>query len=319
MNVVKRLRSKIYATNPINNWDANISGILYNLFKTCVFQLLGKLVKDKTLKVFIADNGWINIPPEHALPRIKWEHPKYDTVLFRLTKNLSKYFDDLHVMDIGANIGDTAISMLNYGNAKRVICIEPCNYFYKILLINTKEYNIDVINCFINDDTDKNLQISEDSRGNAIAEEKNHKIGTTLVRTLDDVFYSLESNKRKKIRFIKIDVEGYDLNVIKSGSKVILKERPIVFFEIHSYLIKNNTSKNILDIISILNSNELFNLYLYDGWGTFIDFIDIRNKNDLNFMTRIYQYSSNTKDIWFDCIAVQDDNLRYIDELIIKI
>jgi len=313
MKIIKRIRSKLFTTDPINNWDANILDHLSDLLKTCIFQLLGKLVKDKTLKVFISNNGWVHLPPEHALPKIKWEHPRYDTVLFKITKNLSKYFNDLHVIDIGANIGDTAISMLNYGNAKKVICIEPCNYFYKILLKNGKDYNLEISNCFINDNIDINLQISDDSRGNAVAEEKSQLSNTTLVRTLDDVFYTIEPRKRKKIKLIKIDVEGYDINVINSGTKFILNERPIIFFELYSFLIKKKTGKKIQDILSILKTNEMFNLYLYDGWGTFVDFIDIRKNDDINFINRIFKYSEKTPDIWFDCIAVQDENLKYFN------
>ena len=34
----------------------------------------------------------------------------------------------------------------------------------------------------------------------------------------------------KKIDFVKIDVDGYELDVLKSGKKIITKSKPIIYF-----------------------------------------------------------------------------------------
>ena len=43
-------------------------------------------------------------------------------------------------------------------------------------------------------------------------------------------------NKIKKIDFIKLDVDGHELDVLKSGEKEIKKKKPIIFMEIAPYL-----------------------------------------------------------------------------------
>ena len=42
--------------------------------------------------------------------------------------------------------------------------------------------------------------------------------------------------KIKKIDFIKLDVDGHELDVLKSGSKFFKKNKPIIFIEIAPYL-----------------------------------------------------------------------------------
>ena len=42
--------------------------------------------------------------------------------------------------------------------------------------------------------------------------------------------------KIKKVDFIKLDVDGHELDVLKSGEKFFIKNKPIIFIEIAPYL-----------------------------------------------------------------------------------
>ena len=56
---------------------------------------------------------------------------------------------------------------------------------------------------------------------------------------------------KKKIDFIKIDVDGYEMEVLKSGQKIIKKHKPLIYFEFAPYLYKEfgYTAKNLIDFI----------------------------------------------------------------------
>ena len=68
---------------------------------------------------------------------------------------------------------------------------------------------------------------------------------------------TLDSLKLEKVNFIKIDVEGQELNVIKGGVKTITKNKPIIFFEcwdINSHHWNNipNTHNELMEYIKSL-------------------------------------------------------------------
>lgn len=90
MNLKKRIRSKIYSTDPYADWDANLKSIFIHFVKLFLFKSLSICNKDKSLLVFVSNCGWINIPSEHALPKIKHEHPNYDSILPKFTKHGSR-------------------------------------------------------------------------------------------------------------------------------------------------------------------------------------------------------------------------------------
>tara|TARA_Y100001933_G_scaffold235893_1_gene257389 strand:- start:520 stop:1491 length:972 start_codon:yes stop_codon:yes gene_type:complete len=318
MNFTKRIRSKLYSSDPCANWQGDLILISIHFIKLIFFKLLSLFSSDKTILAFVSNCGWIHIPPEHALPKIKNDHPSYDSILPKFTNHLSNYFKDLLVLDIGANIGDTAITLINKGGVDKVICVEPCLHFYEILCKNKSLYNLETINCFINNDTNHKLYIKEDDRGNAMISKSSptdHK-NNCDVKTIDDIYYSLCSKSKNNLKLIKIDVEGYDINALQSAKETIAKTQCSVFFEIYPYLIKNNTKKTSFDITALLEELCLYHLCIFDGWGTLISLFDIRTKDFKFVFNKLYNYSSKTMDIWFDGLAVNDENKSILNSFI---
>ena len=89
--------------------------------------------------------------------------------------------------------------------------------------------------------------------------------------TLDDY---VELKKIKNVDFIKLDVDGYELNVLKSGEK-FLKSRPPIFMELAPYLY-NEHGYSFEDLINFLKSYD-YNFYNIKNYKKII-----LNKNFLN-------------------------------------
>ena len=49
---------------------------------------------------------------------------------------------------------------------------------------------------------------------------------------------NLLKRNKKRVRLIKIDVDGYELEVLKSAEKTLEKNKPIIYFELAPYLYK---------------------------------------------------------------------------------
>lgn len=145
-------------------------------------------------------------------------------------------------LDIGANIGSVSLPLAKLFNNCKIYSIEPTNYAFKKLeknLSNNRELKnkISLNQLFITNNKkpkkvwsswglDKKGKVHEKHRG------KLKKIKNSYI-SLDKFLKKL---KIDKVDFIKLDVDGYELDVLKSGSKFFKKNKPIIFIEIAPYL-----------------------------------------------------------------------------------
>ena len=153
--------------------------------------------------------------------------------------NLIKYAetflnDNSIILDIGANIGTWSIPLAIKN--RTVHSFEPYDSsFYSLcgnIFINNKEHNIYPHHSALIDDINKKTTM--------YLPEKANMGGCKLIETKDDdnntnlhryKLLTLDSLKLEKLDFIKLDVEGQELNVIKGGVKTIMKNKPVIFFE----------------------------------------------------------------------------------------
>jgi len=140
-------------------------------------------------------------------------------------------------LDIGANKGDYSRYLLNNSNTK-VIAFEPLPFLKKDLLKLQNKFKERFVffnfglgnvkkNDFIYYDK-KNLQWANfNSEVNKIDYLKNNKKKIKLkIEKLDDVLKKNRKLFSKKINLIKIDTEGYELEVLQGSKNVIKKLKP---------------------------------------------------------------------------------------------
>lgn len=160
------------------------------------------------------------------------------------------------IFDVGANIGQSAKVYRSHFPSSEIHCFEPIADTYELLLEGTKNLNatchklalgsqnmdteikIDIHNCdsVMNSLVDKN----QDER---ISEFKTEQVN---VVTLADF---CKSNNVQHIDYLKIDTEGFDLEVLKGGEGLL--------------------EKNAIDLISTEVSMNSYNTY-------HVDFIKIK-------------------------------------------
>ena len=168
--------------------------------------------------------------------------------LFELVKS------DMVIIDVGVNIGTTILKFAKYAENGKVIGFEPDIEMYakakkNIALNNFK--NILLIDKGLGNETMrlKLYRVHENNPGmNRILDsgqiDCNYDFTEIEVIKLDDF---TRDNNIEKIDLIKIDVEGYEFNVIQGGIEVLKKMRPIFFVElVDRNLRENNTSEEQL-------------------------------------------------------------------------
>lgn len=125
------------------------------------------------------------------------------------------------VIDVGANYGDTAIWWSKtYGS--KVIAFEPLIDVYRELNENIKLNNADVV--AYNVAVGNGEEIKGNTSGNMFSLGGDTKVKTVK---LDD--YSFD-----KVDLLKIDVEGFEFEVLQGAKNMISKYEPKIILETHS-------------------------------------------------------------------------------------
>jgi len=201
-------------------------------------------------KITIGDRKII-LPPEHPLSMYNSLYKEYDKFLPKIIENIKH---NESIIDIGANVGDTLFRLVNINTKPNYYSIEGDEYFFKYLKKNKEllEENIQYKVTLINELVGKNLvgNLTETfNPGSRSLVESNEG---TKTKTLDEIIINY---KIVNIKLIKVDVDGYDYNVLFSAMNEIKKNKPDLFFE---YM-----NLNKVDYIELIE--ELFKIG-YSNW-----------------------------------------------------
>lgn len=151
---------------------------------------------------------------------------------------LKGVFQDTVVLDIGANIGNHSLYFAKECGAKKIYSFEPVPETFRILQKNVEINDLSEVITPVNagvgaKNTRAGIQsFMEEDFGKSIIEYKDE--GEINVVSLDQMGIN------EKVGFIKIDVEGFELEVFKGAEKLIRRDKPIIFCEIWpSYFIEH--------------------------------------------------------------------------------
>ncbi len=153
------------------------------------------------------------------------------------TKFLKKIIKPGHiVLDVGANMGWYSIHFSKWvGQSGKIFAFEPVPEIYEELTSNINLnfcQNIIVFNCALGNQNESVLFNVSDFEGGSGASSENLKFGKEIKvskRKLDDV---MNEQNLDNIDFLKIDIEGGELNMLKGAEKLIEKYKPKLLLEI---------------------------------------------------------------------------------------
>ena len=139
-----------------------------------------------------------------------------------------------YALDVGANIGMTSLLLSEL--YPRVLCFEPTPSTYSLLQINIELNKINNVELF-------NFGLGEDDFTSDITFAPGNRSGGFVSSTLTaSKGHEIEQVKiirgdalRTEPSFIKIDVEGYELHVIRGLKDTIRTFRPAVMFEVNHW------------------------------------------------------------------------------------
>ena len=145
---------------------------------------------------------------------------------------------DFQILDVGANIGCTSLLFSDLG--QQVVAFEPLERTFELLRKNVglaKKNNIRILQLALGDENkEAEIYFSDTNRSTAFVldrtERDDSKTAVIRIKRLDDLFPEIDLDC---LDFIKIDVEGYELRVLKGAKDTIDRYRPIVQMEFNSW------------------------------------------------------------------------------------
>ncbi|PYU96835.1 MAG: hypothetical protein DMG25_00635 [Acidobacteria bacterium] len=206
------------------------------------------------------------------------------------------------ILDVGANNGITSIAMLNLGELKRAIAIEPEPRNFQLLVHNVRQNALeDRVACLPYAASDRggqlSFELSEANDGDhrvrppqsASSPERFRESGRRVIgvqcETLCDLMSDVPPGFTRDVTVIWVDVQGYEGYVFKGAKKLLSAGIPVVS-EIWPYGIRRAgmSEREFVDIAE-------------DNWTSYW----VRRKG------RFVQYPINTLPILFEELGYEGD------------
>lgn len=196
---------------------------------------------------------------------------------------IKKYVKDTDVViEAGANIGSESLLLSRLAARGQVYCFEPNPYVFERLNINVainELANVHTFDCALGE-SDKSITFNIFPRGYSNAgmsskymENADTKKITVAQKTLDAF---IAEQGIKKVDFIKMDIQGAEMDMINGANETISRFRPIIFTEAcepyndtgklyarlrgygyNIYLIGDNSTRLMADAADVKDGNWL--------------------------------------------------------------
>ena len=201
------------------------------------------------------------------------------------------------ILDIGANIGWYSLNLSKYVPAGRIIAFEPIAKTFELLKKNIRlngVTNVELRNIGLSDKKGT-FEFYYNPRLTGAASLRDLGIGAgkkkirCKVKRLDDIADTLPS----RIDFIKCDVEGAELFVIRGALDILKKTKPVLFLEmLRKWSAKFGYHPNdMIDLLKtvdygcyLVKSNRLFRISKVTNKTKETNFYFLNNKKHARFI-----------------------------------
>ncbi|TMM57542.1 FkbM family methyltransferase [Maribacter algarum] len=167
--------------------------------------------------------------------------------------------------DVGANVGEYVDHIQKFFPNAEISCFEPISTTFEILKSHVQNQNV---NCYQiglgSENTEMEISIDQNSRSdmnslvNVVRSDNPDLVSETIqIRTLDDF---CSEHSVTSIDYLKIDTEGFDLEVLK-GARNFIQNQYVSFVEVEVSMNPENTFH--VDFVEVKHYMENFGYRLF--------------------------------------------------------
>ena len=169
------------------------------------------------------------LPRSHVLPFYAGPGSKYGRNIVELGQALAQAEGGLCLLDVGANVGDTTLQVLDKAPGKAV-CVEPDATWLRYLRLNVGHLNNVEIepSAIVGSRAEKQLSIVRHAAGTSRLERATGEVGPPTI-TADELLQ--RHPQLANVRLVKSDTDGWDVMLMPHLAKAFAGSRPLMFFE----------------------------------------------------------------------------------------
>ena len=229
-------------------------------------------------------------------------YPTFNNPLIELVHQTSSCLRRrVRVADVGAAVGDTVLLIEANcpGEVEQYVCLDGDREFFNYLQHNLAHLN----NCRLifrqlSREQSQERALVRTHRGTASAQ----GTATVLTESLDEL---AERGELGTIDILKIDVDGFDGEVIMGARKTLASQRPSVIFEWHPILCQQ-TGNNIRDHFVGLEEAGYRDLVWFTKFGDFSHFGQLGEDDAIDKLSELCLRSTTLADWHYDVIALHE-------------
>ncbi|MBP1646055.1 MAG: methyltransferase, FkbM family [Bacteroidetes bacterium] len=261
-------------------------------------------------KTFNVGNYRIQSPGSHTLSKNLKNHKYYSRNLLRLIDIIGDFISDLEVIDVGANIGDSAVLINSVRNMpKKIYCFEGEKEYVNYFKENTSSMeNIVLFETYLGEENSENS--FEVFKNNGTLRIDTNKKGNIKIDSIDNID-GKSNNIFNNVKFLKIDTDGYDFKILRGARNLLLRSKPILFFEYDREFL-DNVNDDGFSTFKMLEDIGYNKAIIYDNYGRLLISIDIVLNKDILGQLDLYIKNKKGAFPYYDiCVFHKEDNLIY--------
>lgn len=265
-----------------------------------IYYRLFAAYEDGTKPVRTRVHGFeVLLNPGNNYPFILHSHPLFNAPLVELVHQVHVLIGrPITVLDVGAATGDTVVLLKERcpGAVRQFLCIEGDVEFFNLLTHNVAQFkDVQAVRALLAREPQQIRSLVKHHRGTAAA------LGSELVAAVR--LDSLAQVSQEKVDVVKIDVDGFDGEVLAGAAQIFETRRPAVIFEWHPVLIRR-TGNDVYRPFSALMGYGYDRFLWFNNIGTFSHFsgpptVDMIDKH-ANYLVQV----NPRADEHFDVIAL---------------
>lgn len=279
---------------------------IYNLLRKIKRRLLSNPPKVEIVSIKVAGKE-VRIHNNNRLVQVYAQFPEFGQELGRLAQAIEAVYGRVYMLDIGANVGDTAL-LMRASCQSTIVCIEGDAIVYELLQQNTAQDKAMSTYCCFLGESNSNMQAQLSQVGTNLTIVPSAEGGSSIaIQTLDS--FVQQHLQQQNIKLIKIDAEGYDFKILRGAATVLQQYKPVIYAEYN----RTNTDVlgiNVIDEWRYLSSLGYAYAMFYDPYGRFMLSCALANEETLEELNR---YIARGAFQYFDCCLFHQQDKQLFD------